>query len=1199
MNMKKITNLLLAALMAVFFCSIGKAQSLIYSNAFNGPTVTVYQTAPTLANSLLGGSNNAVWICSYTNNTLPQAGTVNQDGTLGTNSGCALLPLTPQAGAIYFLSGSINIPASMADYVEIGFAQDYLASNNLSYSRFNDTPETGYGWMYNKVNLPDTLFGGPKATIATGNANLMPGAATYTWEVILNTLGAKWTVSSYINGTQLGTNIIYASNPPIGSCGVGQAQFATGAPIGIQWNYMTLSTALAPYVLTQPISASTSLGTAFTNFPVVVADTNGGAISYQWYTNNVPIANATNMALILNPVTAGDASTNYYLVATNIYGAITSSVVSLTVYSSPLLTSQLPVTYTNLFTLYSGANPSFSLSVNGSSPLSFRWFTNGVLDAVATTNILQITNVQIGTFSNYCIVTNSVGAVTSVVWAAQIIADPTNSTGGLSPYPQAVLALDPIGYWRMNDTNLDGPDDQNGDNGFICNDYVGGNSGIYTNVSLGNPGYNPTADPSDTSAQFGEVDENNDFGDSDANSIQGINFGSPANTSVAFTVEAWVSGYIQAYDAGIVALGYGNGGEQFDLDTGSDTAPTSHGFRFLIRDASGNTHSVSSTVVPSTVSGSLGPWYHLVGVVDEINNQNMTLYINGVNIGSASVASGSGLLAPTGQMSIGSRMGSQTSNFNNQFLGNINDVTVFNYALSPSQVAAEYQAGGGIISPAFLPPLPSTNTMLPATNTVLTIPATVFGEPPVGYYWTNVTAGGTVLGSGTTNQLVPLNATLTLSNITPSLLWSNVLELVVTNAIGSTNLFVYLSEPLQQPPSVTLSYTNPIIYSNSFVVGTQTIGGSSATAVNMLVGGTNTTWICTYTNGVGISNGTVYANGTLGTNAGNALLPFTPEPGYIYTMTASLTASSAMYNWVAMGFTQFAQQTNNPGYTRFTDTPNGYGWMYVENGSSVFFGGSRTSDEGGSLTGVPLPSATPITLQIILNTMTNNAWTVSAFVNNSQVGTNIVYSSNPPIGYAGIGQNQFLGSPPTGIQWNYWMLTQQGTNVPPYLLAPLPPTNVVLQPGATLTIPATVFGSAPLGYYWSNLNTATVLESGVTNTLAPIDATLTIPDVPASWGGNQLALTATNAYGTNITLITLSVVNPNPTNIVTTVTNNNLYLTWPTDHTGWQLQAQTNSPGVGISTNWANYNPSTGTNQVVLPINLTNGTVFFRLILQP
>jgi hypothetical protein len=82
-------------------------------------------------------------------------------------------------------------------------------------------------------------------------------------------------------------------------------------------------------------------------------------------------------------------------------------------------------------------------------------------------------------------------------------------------------------------------------------------------------------------------------------------------------------------------------------------------------------------------------------------------------------------------------------------------------------------------------------------------------------------------------------------------------------------------------------------------------------------------------------------------------------------------------------------------------------------------------------------------------------------------------------------------------------------------------------------------------------------------------------------------------------------INATPTNIVATVTNNLLYLTWPLDHTGWQLQALTNTVHVGIMTNvpvgnnWANYNPSTTVNQVAIPINLTNGTVFYRLIYNP
>ncbi len=73
-------------------------------------------------------------------------------------------------------------------------------------------------------------------------------------------------------------------------------------------------------------------------------------------------------------------------------------------------------------------------------------------------------------------------------------------------------------------------------------------------------------------------------------------------------------------------------------------------------------------------------------------------------------------------------------------------------------------------------------------------------------------------------------------------------------------------------------------------------------------------------------------------------------------------------------------------------------------------------------------------------------------------------------------------------------------------------------------------------------------------------------------------------------------VNTNPTNIVSSVAGGNLTLSWPSDHTGWQLQAQTNILSVGLSTNWVNVSGTTGTNLVVIPLNLTNGSVFYRLV---
>jgi fibronectin-binding autotransporter adhesin len=74
-------------------------------------------------------------------------------------------------------------------------------------------------------------------------------------------------------------------------------------------------------------------------------------------------------------------------------------------------------------------------------------------------------------------------------------------------------------------------------------------------------------------------------------------------------------------------------------------------------------------------------------------------------------------------------------------------------------------------------------------------------------------------------------------------------------------------------------------------------------------------------------------------------------------------------------------------------------------------------------------------------------------------------------------------------------------------------------------------------------------------------------------------------------------VNSTPTNIVATVSGNQLTLSWPADHIGWRLQGQTNPPGVGINNaNWVDVGGSSNINTVPITINPTNGPVFFRMI---
>ena len=155
----------------------------------------------------------------------------------------------------------------------------------------------------------------------------------------------------------------------------------------------------------------------------------------------------------------------------------------------------------------------------------------------------------------------------------------------------------------------------------------------------------------------------------------------------------------------------------------------------------------------------------------------------------------------------------------------------------------------------------------------------------------------------------------------------------LTNAISSTNVFVTLFSP---PPPVTLNYSSPILYTNEFYGGTWTIDGMPLTAANTLVGGTNTTWWDV----LGTNNtGVLMANGFDTAVSGDSwLLPFTPEAGYVYTLTASVTFSANPGSWVGVGFAQTIPTNSAVGFARFTDGgttppdagPEGYDWLIVQ-----------------------------------------------------------------------------------------------------------------------------------------------------------------------------------------------------------------------------------------------------------------------------
>jgi hypothetical protein len=71
-------------------------------------------------------------------------------------------------------------------------------------------------------------------------------------------------------------------------------------------------------------------------------------------------------------------------------------------------------------------------------------------------------------------------------------------------------------------------------------------------------------------------------------------------------------------------------------------------------------------------------------------------------------------------------------------------------------------------------------------------------------------------------------------------------------------------------------------------------------------------------------------------------------------------------------------------------------------------------------------------------------------------------------------------------------------------------------------------------------------------------------------------------------------INPNPTNIVFSVSGNQLTLGWPSDHKGWLLQS--NSIGLTSIDSWFTVPGSSSTNQFSFTIDPSTTNVFFRML---
>lgn len=225
-------------------------------------------------------------------------------------------------------------------------------------------------------------------------------------------------------------------------------------------------------------------------------------------------------------------------------------------------------------------------------------------------------------------------------------------------YSNAVMALNPVAYWPLEETNQPPPRPFATNEGTAGSAYNGSYSGI---ITLGIPGALPGN--SDTAASFSGA------------GVVDIPFGSKLSIQAPFSVEVWAlstntgsacvvsAGHFGSPRAGWLL--YNNVGSLWDFRLYNQ-----NGANLSLELPSGGTADTN--------------WHHIVAVFDGVNG---TLYVDGALVAGPTAATGY-VPDPDGDLNIGQRADGSF-----QFTGGIDEVAIYTNALSASDVAAHYSNG--------------------------------------------------------------------------------------------------------------------------------------------------------------------------------------------------------------------------------------------------------------------------------------------------------------------------------------------------------------------------------------------------------------------------------------------------------------------------------------------------------------------------
>lgn len=396
----------------------------------------------------------------------------------------------------------------------------------------------------------------------------------------------------------------------------------------------------------------------------------------------------------------------------------------------------------------SGETVTFNVSALGNQPLIYQWYFNDTNIIGATNSILVLTNVQLAQAGKYSVVVANTGN--------PALSDTAVLT--VLPPPPCMAATSNVISWWPGESN--GMDNFGGANGFLTNGMA------FTNAEVGNG-----------------------FLCNGSNSA--VQLGNPVNLQLQnFTVEAWVKRFSSTASSLVTPnasiISYGTGGWGFGVWNDG---------RLLLTRAGVN--NIDGFVGFTDTSA-----FHHIAVTK--SNTTVVFYYDGKPF---PVGAYSSVFTFTTNIAIGA----EGDNYGTGFYGIIDELTVYNRALSTTEITNIFNAGrGGKCYSPFSPSIaiqPISQTVAIGGSATFTVGA--IGASDLSYQWmSNQT---TIIGA--------TNSSLTVTNVQPTAGISYSVQ--VSNSLG------------QVLSSNAVLSVSPVVQ----IISTTVDGGSAVVPINILAGG--------------------------------------------------------------------------------------------------------------------------------------------------------------------------------------------------------------------------------------------------------------------------------------------------------------------------------------------------------------------------